>query len=383
LQYGKDSLGEYATYKLQAGETIYSVIVRYTDYTEHADILRACEIVKKWNNIRNERMVKPGTSIKIPLDMLSDIYLPTGKEERRVADEVKKEVEQIKRTKKTAETTNALKGVVVIIDPGHGGKDHGAPREVEKIYEDEVNYDIACRLKEYLEQKTQARVYMTIRDESQNYTPSTNKRFINDKDEYVLVTPPHNPQDSVCSTHLRWLLANSIVRKEEKTKISREKIIFISIHCDAIYKSSIRGLMVYIPGANYYKGIEKLPKFGNKIDYSIYKEWREHQSRIYTTSERINIEARSRIFAQTLIKTAQKNKIKVHSNGSAIRNVIRKTKYNVYVPAVLRNTNVPTRVLIECANLANPSDLQNVADPEWRQKMAQTIAEALSSYFDS
>lgn len=383
LQYGKDSLGEYATYKLRAGETIYSVIVRFTDYTEHADILKACEVVKKRNKIGNERTVKPGTSIKIPLDMLSDIYMHSGREERRVADEVKKEVEQIKRTKKTTGTTNALKGVVVIIDPGHGGKDHGAPRYQEKIYEDEINYDIACRLKEYLEQKTQARVYITLKDESQNYIPSMNKTFTHDKDEYILVTPPHNPQDSVSSAHLRWLLANSIIRKEEKAKISREKMIYITIHCDAIYKSSIRGLMVYIPGANYYQGIEKLPKFGDEVNYSTYKEWHENQPKTYTKSQRINSEARSRIFAQILIKTAQKKNIAVHSNGSAIRNVIRRTKYNAYVPAVLRNTDIPTKVLIECANLADPTDLRNVADPKWRQKMAETIAEALSSYFDN
>ena len=383
LQYGKDTLGEYATYKLKAGETIYSVIVRFTDYTDHADILKVCEVVKKRNKISNERTVKPGTMIKIPLDMLSDIYLPSGKEERRIADEVKKEVEQIKRTKKTTGTTNTLKGVVVIIDPGHGGRDHGAPRYKEKILEDEINYDIACRLKEYLEQKTQARVYVTLKDESQNYTPSMNKTFTHDTDEYILVTPPHNPQDSVSSAHLRWLLANSIIRKEEKAKIPREKMIFISIHCDATYKSSIRGLMVYIPGANYYRGIEKLPKFGDDVNYSIYKEWQENQPKTYTINERINSEARSRLFAQILIKTAQKNHITVHSNGSAIRNIIRRTKYNAYVPAVLRNTDIPTKVLVECANLADPSDLQNVADPKWRQKMAETIAEALSTYFDN
>ncbi len=380
LQYGKDTQGEYALYKLKGGETIYATIVRFTDYSEHADILKACEVVKKRNKIINERTVKPGTSIKIPIDMLSDIYQPGGKEERRIAEEVQRGVTQLKKSKTTVKTTDTLKGIVVIIDPGHGGRDHGAPREEKKIFEDEINYDIACRLKEYLEQKTRARVYITLKDESQGFKPTSQQTFNHDTDEYILVTPPHNPQDKTESANLRWLLANSIINRELKAKISREKMIFVSIHCDAIYKSSMRGLMIYTPGANYYKGIEKVPQI-NEINYGNYQEWKEHRPKSLTISQRIDAEARSKTFAQILIATAKKNGIAVHSNGPAIRNVIRKNKYSTYVPSVLRNTDIPTKVLIECANLGNNLDLKNVADPNWRQKMAETIAEALSIYF--
>jgi len=326
--------------------------------------------------------VKPGTSIKIPVDMLSDIYQPGGKEERRIAEEVRKGVTQLKKSKTTAKTTDKLKGIVVIIDPGHGGRDHGAPRNVEKIFEDEINYDIACRLKEYLEQKTQARVYITVKDESQGFKPTSQRTFRHDTDEYVLVTPPHNPQDTTESLNLRWLLASSIINKEIKEKIPREKMIFLSIHCDSNYHPSIRGMMIYIPGANYYKGIDKIAQI-NKIDYGKYKEWKEYRHKDLTLSQRIDVEARSKTFAQILITTAKKNHIAVHSNGSPVRNVIRKDKNRPYVPSVLRNTDIPIKVLIECANLGNNSDLKNVAEPNWRQKIAETIAEALFIYFSS
>lgn len=381
LQYGKDTDGEYAVYSLQRGETLYGIVVRFTDYFENKDILQACEIIKRRNKILNERTIEPGTKIKIPIDMLSDIYLPEGKEERRVADEVKRETDLMARRKGAKVSRGGLKGIVVIIDPGHGGKDHGAPRYAEKIFEDELNYDIACRLKEYLEQKTQAKVYLTIKDSSQGFKPTSQRTFQHDTDEWILTTPPNNPQDFATSANLRWLLANSIMRKEEKAGISREKMIFISIHCDVLYKSSMRGLMIYIPGANYRNGIEKLPQKNRVTDYSIYKEWKEHHSKTLTKSQLIKEEVRSKTFAQILINTARKNNIAIHSDGPAIRNVIRKSKSSVYVPSVLRNVEIPTKALVECGNLNNPNDLRNLADPSWRQKMAETIAEALANYF--
>ena len=381
LRYGRDEQGEYAGYKLKTGETIYSTIIRFTDYTEHKHVLEASTTIKKRNKIANERTIKPGTEIKIPLEMLSDIYQPGNKEERRIAEEVKKEVEQIKRTKKTARGQNALKDVVVIIDPGHGGKDHGTFQYLHNIIEDEVNYDIACRLKEYLEQKTQARVYMTVKDIDQGFKTTERRTFVHDTDEIVLVTPPHNPQDSTVSANLRWLMANSIIKKEEKTKIPREKMIFLSIHCNFLNQSSIRGLMIYIPGAIYYKEIEKItPNKG--FDYTRFKEGKDHQPRNLTLSQRIDAEARSKTFAQILITVARKNNIAIHNNGAPIRNVIRRSKKTAYVPSVLRNINVPTKVLLECANFKNPDDLKNMADSKWRQKMAETIAEALKVYFD-
>jgi len=381
LTYGKDSQGEYAIYRLKQGETLYRIVARFTDYSENADILKACEIIKKRSKIVQERSLEPGTTIKIPLDMLSDNYLPKYTEERRVAEEVKKETERLKKKTKDSTVKTTLKGKIVIIDPGHGGKDHGAPCYKAKIFEDEVNYDIACRLKKYLEEKTQAKTYITLKDKSQGFEPTNQRTFIHDTDEWVLTTPPCNPQDFSSSANLRWLLANSIMRKEEKAGISRDKMIFISIHCDFLYKSSMRGLMVYTPGANYRHGTEYIPPMNKGFQYNLYKEWKEYRPKTLTKSQLIKEEARSNTFAQILIKSARRKDIAIHNEGPAIRNVIRKSKRSVFVPAILRNTEIPTKVLIECANLNNPSDLKNSADPVWRQKMAEAIAEAIEQYF--
>jgi N-acetylmuramoyl-L-alanine amidase len=55
----------------------------------------------------------------------------------------------------------------------------------------------------------------------------------------------------------------------------------------------------------------------------------------------------------------------------------------VYVPAVLRNTAVPTKILIEMANMNNPTDCSRLADPEWRETFAEAYVDALKAYFGS
>jgi N-acetylmuramoyl-L-alanine amidase len=48
---------------------------------------------------------------------------------------------------------------------------------------------------------------------------------------------------------------------------------------------------------------------------------------------------------------------------------------------VLRNTLVPTKVLIECANLTNPTDCKWASQPWWRQRFAEACVQALKDYY--
>jgi N-acetylmuramoyl-L-alanine amidase len=61
--------------------------------------------------------------------------------------------------------------------------------------------------------------------------------------------------------------------------------------------------------------------------------------------------------------------------------VIRQGKGTAYVPAVLRNNLIPTKVLVETANLNNATDRERLADPEWRQDYAQALTNALLAHF--
>ena len=377
LEYGEDRLGSYALYKLKPGESLYSaVVVRFTDYRENADILQACEIIQKRSGIRNVHRMSAGQRVLIPMEMLSDRYQPLGSEQRQAWEAIR---EEARRLREEQVVTKDLDGVVVILDPGHGGRDHGAAQPHLGLYEDEINYDIVCRIKQLLEAETRARVYVTVLDPKQQYAPKNISRFTHDTCEVVLTTPNYVNDDAKVSANLRWYLANDLYFRERDKGVDERKVIFASIHCDALFNGSLRGAMVYVPGAKYRRPSER-PSGGI---YSRFDEVRRNPTATSTASQRIRDEALSRNFAGTLLHSMRTNKppLKVHDAGDPIRNVIRQSGGRAYLPAVLRNTAVPTKVLIEVANMTNPTDQQHLANPEWRQWFANAFVNALRNHF--
>jgi N-acetylmuramoyl-L-alanine amidase len=377
LTYKEDSQGAYAEYRLQRGEAIYTnVVVRFTDFREVEDIRGACEVVLRRSGITDARRIDAGQRIRIPLDMLSDRYQPAGSAGRREYEAVQQEAERLQRQGVQARN---LKGVTIILDPGHGGRDHGAAPSSGGLYEDEVNYDIMCRVKRLLEKETAAKVYVTMYDRSQGYTPTDATRFSHDTDEEVLTTPRYENYDARISANLRWYLANQIYRKEKAAGVDDRNIIFISIHCDAIYYK-VRGTMVYVPGAAYRRDREQ----PYSAIYASYAEARAQPYVTTTAASRRRDEALSRNFADLLINTLRTNDppIAVHKSGDPIRNVIRRSGGRAYVPAVLRNTMVPTKVLVEVANVNNTTDQERLRDPEWREWFAEALVKTLEKHFD-
>jgi len=135
--------------------------------------------------------------------------------------------------------------------------------------------------------------------------------------------------------------------------------------------------MIYIPGAKYRRGEE----VRRDAVYSKYEEGRKFNRFSSSSSERRTDEASSRNFANVVLTELGKKRIKRHDTGDPIRSQIRRTKTKVYVPAVLRNTKVPTKILIETANLQNATDRKRLADPWWRQQFARAYVDALKVYY--
>jgi N-acetylmuramoyl-L-alanine amidase len=377
LVYGEDARGPYAAYRLKPGEALYTaVVVRFTDFRDNALIQEACNTVQDRSGIRDVRHMPTGQRVLIPLDMLSDRFRPQGSEQR---EEYEKGILEAHRLRGEQVRTKDLQGVVVVIDPGHGGRDQGGANHKAGLFEDELNYDVACRVKRILETRTQAKVYMTLLDSSQNYEPTDRARFTHDTDESVLTTPPYENKDSKVSANLRWYLANSIFRNELKKGADPRKIVFTSFHTDALYNDTLRGAMVYIPGARYRRENER----PEGAIYSRFDECREQREASSTAAERRRDEALSRNFAEDLMRALGKKKIRRHLEGDWIRSQIRQNGGRVYLPAVLRNTQIPTKILIEMANITNTTDCQRLADPQWRQDFAQAYVDALLTYFGS
>jgi N-acetylmuramoyl-L-alanine amidase len=377
LTYTRRGSNQYAVYRLKPGEALYTaVVVRFTDFRENVDILAACDTVQDESHIKDVHDMDPGTEIFIPVDMLSDRFKPEGSRERKEYEATIAEADRLR----GQVTSKDLDGIVVILDPGHGGKDWGTStiNHSYTLYEDEINYDIMCRVKQILETQTCAKVYVTMLDPEHGYTPQDVERFENDEDELVLSTPNYWNGNAKISANLRWYVANSIYRKEVKAGVDPRKVIFTSFHCDALFNDKLRGAMVYLPGAAYRKDRETGWPPGAYDNYAEYKEQPEARS---TAEERKRDEALSRNFAVTLLDELGKAEIKRHNVGDPIRRVIRQDGGKEYVVAVLRNTLVPTKVLVECANLTNPTDCQWVSQPWWRQRFAEAYVEALKAHY--
>ena len=375
LDYQSDRNGAYALYKLKKGEALYtSVVARFTDYRENADILEACRVIAGKSNIRDVTDIRTGQTVVIPAYMLSDRYQPHDSVARKEFEQVMKEAERLAKSRPVARD---LGGVVVILDPGHGGADQGAA--YPPLYEDEINYDIACRIKRLLG-KTDAKVYMTMRDKSTGYEPTDARIFSHDRDEELNTNPPYPIDDnSKVSLNLRWMLVNSIYDQEVKAGTDSRKVVFTSVHTDSLYNQSLRGSMIYIPGAKLRRGEERQ----TAAVYARYEEGRGYNTFRSNHSDLLRDEALSRNFANVVMEQLGEHRIKRHDHGDPIRSQIRRSANSVWVPAVLRNNDVPTKILLETANLTNATDRARLSDPWWREQFAVAYVNALRAYFDT
>ena len=377
LRYGSDAKGPYAMYRLKPGEALYTaVVVRFTDIRDNDAIQHACDAIQKRSGIKNVHGMKTGQKIIVPLAMLSDRFTPKDSEPRK---EYEQNIVEAKRLREEQVRTKDLDGVVVVIDPGHGGRDRGCSDESLGLYEDKINYDIACRVKKILETQTRAKVYMTVMRKRQGYEPSDKTHFSDDNGTVVLTTPPYHGEDAKISANLRWYLANAFYQDELGKGTDPRKMVFTSFHTDALFNASLRGTMIYIPGAKYRREHEEY----DAGIYARFKEVREHPVAASTDAERRRDEALSRNFAENLMEALGQKRVRRHLEGDWIRSQIRQDGGRVYVPAVLRNTLIPTKILIETANMTNKTDCQNLADPQWRQTFAEAYCDALRVYFKS
>ena len=377
LEYGTDAQGAYAAYRLKAGEALYTaVVVRFTDYRDYTAIQDACNIIKRRSGIADLQNMPAGQRILIPVDMLSDRFAPKGSANRKEYEETLAEASRLRQQKLRI---HDLQGVVVVLDPGHGGRDPGAENKRLGLYEDAINYDIVCRVKRLLETKTRARVYMTMKDFSRGFEPYSGKNLPRGRNKKVLTTPNYPNEDPVVSSNLRWYLANSIYRDALKKGTDPRKVIFTSFHTEAFFNSSLRGAMIYIPGAKFRHESE------GKAEsiYKKFKEYREQPVSRSTDAERKRDEALSHNLADDFMAALGRKHIRRHLEGDWIRNQIRQDGGKVYVPAVLRNTQIPTKVLVEMANITNETDCSRIMDPEWRQAFAEAYVEALQTFYGS
>jgi N-acetylmuramoyl-L-alanine amidase len=371
LSFGEDVQGKYAAYRMRKGEALYSsVVIRYTDRVDPKGVNELAERIAARSGIADVRSIQPGQLIKIPVTFLADPFQSEGSsglaEEREVRAEVRRTVH--------VEAGPKLRGVRIILDAGHGGVDSGA--RANGIWESDFVYDIAMRVRRLLELETDAQVSSTIRYPGLGFKSREEIRTPSRAAE-ILTSPPFavdGESPSAVSVHLRWVLANDLFTSFRKAKGDAQKTLFLSFHADSLHPSA-RGSMIYVPGASLVPSAFALggAKTGHVVEAN-------RSARVaFTGREKLQGEARSRQFSEALLRALQREHIPVHANRP-IRNVIYRGG-GKWVPAVIRYSIGATKALIEVANLTNEDDAANLKDPDFRERYAAAVVNAIRGYY--
>jgi N-acetylmuramoyl-L-alanine amidase len=376
LVFAHDEQGDYAGYLLKPGEALYSaVVLRYTGRTAPEDVETLAKVIAARSGVRDVTDIPVGWLVRIPLDDLDPAFLPRDDPRRRSIDKQAAEMQKELAVRPPKPAAKGLAGVVVILDPGHGGKDPGTMNH--GIREHDYVFDVATRLKRDLETRTGAKVYLTLDDPASGPVPSASDAIEPNRKRMVLTTPSFLADDggeTAVAVNLRWYLANSLYRQLVKKGTDPDRIVFVSLHADARHPS-LRGAMVYVPGSSYRQGTMG----STHPPYMQFKEVREMPKVSFTKRERLRSEAVSRKLANAIIKDMKRGDLPIQPYQPVRDRVIRGRE--VWLPAVLKGNTVPTKVLVEMVNLNNASDAALLGRAADRTRLARSLTNALMDYF--
>ncbi len=375
LEYGADGAGSYAGYRLKSGEALYSsVVVRFTGRSGSEDVNALAAQIAERSGVRDARDIPVDYLIKIPFDVLEPDYLPPNHPRRLEAEAARAEMAEALAREPVRMTEGGLEGVVVVIDPGHGGADPGT--HGNGVWERDHVYDVACRLKQLLERYSAAEVRMTLKN-AENCTIQNKDKLPAFTKGVIQTDPPFvagNTTQARVGVNLRWYLANAIMRDAVKKGVSADRIVFLSIHADSRHPS-LRGTMVYVPGAKY----RARTYAHNSKTYRRFAEVRQKSSIKFSRKSRVRSEAVSQKLAKEIVASFREAGLPVQKH-QPIRNRVIRGK-GVWVPAVIRANAIPAKVLVELLNLPNPKDAALMASARERDRMAGALFDSLFGYF--
>ena len=221
------------------------------------------------------------------------------------------------------------KQFVVVLDPGHGGKDPGA--EASGYREANLMLELAAAVKESLIRNTEFKVVLT-------------------RNEDVFLS------------------------LEDRITIAKESgaDLFISLHADAVIEGEASGTTVYLLSEN---ATDKM---------SAQLASRHDRSEILRDVDLSGIDSQ---VASVLIDMArQETKPRNEAIASFILQVFKEQitelsshplRYAAF--SVLKSPDIPS-ILIEAGFMSTSSDLQNLITPKWRIEFADALSEAISRW---
>ncbi|MFU0503121.1 N-acetylmuramoyl-L-alanine amidase [Pseudaminobacter sp. NGMCC 1.201702] len=221
------------------------------------------------------------------------------------------------------------KRFTVVIDPGHGGIDGGA-EGLNGTVEKSITLAFALELRAKLAQSGPYNVYMT-----------------RERDQFL--------------------------RLDERVRIAREHEadLFISIHADTIRLKGIRGATVYTLSDRASdaeaQALADRENLSDQLAGIEIEEEKQEVADILVDLIRRETHGFSMSFARSLIG-------ELESTVGLINNPHRFAGFRV-----LKAPDVPS-VLVELGYLSNPEDEEQLRDPDWRGKAADSIANAVAAF---
>ena len=287
-------------------------------------------------NIRNIRFSEGDASqLRLVIDLSSAFEysyfdLPRGAlYDHRLVIDLKSNNTPIKNN--SAQSSVAERKVVVVIDPGHGGKDPGAIGP-NRIYESNVVLAISLRLAEYINRTTDMKAVLT-----------------RDDDTFIVL--------------------------RDRMKMGRESKadLFLSIHADALDNPRVKGASVYTLSL----------KGASDEAARVYAE----RENAYSSISEVAISNMDKDAVSLLTDLSQNFSMKASKEAAGIIlnelskvGSIRKKKVQEAGFAVLKSPDVPS-VLIETTYISNPSEEARLNSRSYQDKLARAIFEGTRQYF--
>ncbi|KTD64380.1 N-acetylmuramoyl-L-alanine amidase [Legionella spiritensis] len=229
--------------------------------------------------------------------------------------------------------SRSLRDVIVVLDPGHGGKDPGAtgPRRSK---EKNVTLAIALKLKRIIDKQPGMRAVLT-----------------RNRDYYVGL--------------------------RERLKIARKynADVFVSIHADAFINQQSSGASIFA-----------LSQRGATSEAARWLAEKENYSELGGVNLK-ELDDQSGLVREVLIDLSQTATIgaSLHMGNSVLRNINTITKlHNHKVEQarfmVLKSPDIPS-ILIETGFISNPHEEKKLTDPRYQTRLTQAIFQGIKRYF--
>ena len=237
------------------------------------------------------------------------------------------------RPNQPAEEKPAADGFVVAVDAGHGGIDAGAKGVKTEIEEKAITLEFARLFVDRLNKQKGVRAFLT-----------------RDKDEFISLS--------------------------ERVVIARQRgaQLFISLHADTLKQKDIRGATVYTISDKASDALAaSLAERENLSDGIAGIEIKDEPAEItdiLLDLTRRETQAFSIRMAETVLESFE-------GQIGLINNPLRHAGFRV-----LQAPDVPS-VLLELGFLSNPRDEALLTDPEWREKVAERLTDAVGKYMES